>query len=236
MTVDLLAFGAHPDDVEIGAGGTLIKHQKSGHKVAIIDLTAGEMGSNGTAEIRAEEAIRAGEIIGVEFRKCLELPDSKIKVEDRAIKLVVEEIRKHRPKVVLAPYWHDRHPDHENSSRLIAESCFKAGLKKFKAKGEPYRPEAVVYYFLARVDEPDFVVDISNEYERKMDALFAHESQVKKSKEYNFKTALNDSDFIGRLDAKFRYFGYLINTQVGEGFKYKKTIEISDMTMLKGGV
>jgi len=236
MTIDLLAFGAHPDDVEIGAGGTLIKHQQAGYKVAIIDLTAGEMGSNGTAEIRAKESQTAGEIMGLEFRDCLGLPDGKVKNDSKAIKLVVEKIRKHRPQIVLAPYWQDRHPDHINSSQLITEACFKAGLRKFDASGEPYRPQAVVYYFLAQVDEPDFIVDISNVYETKLEALFAHDSQVNHTKKNSFKTVLNTSNFLKKLDARFKYLGSLINTEAGEGFKYKKAIELSDLTTLRGGV
>lgn len=236
MTVDLLAFGAHPDDVEIGVGGTLIKHRKAGYEVAVIDLTAGEMGSNGTPEIRAQEAVEAGEIMGVEFRKCLKIPDGKVEENEENVKLVVEEIRKHKPQVVLAPYWEDRHPDHINSSQLVTTACFKSGLKKFAAAGEPYRPEAVVYYFLAKVEEPDFIVDISAEYEAKIDALLAHSSQVNKNQQHDFKTVLNDNGFVNKLKTRFEYLGSLINGKAGEGFKYKKNIELPDLTMLKGGV
>lgn len=236
MTVDLLAFGAHPDDVEIGVGGTLIKHQKAGYKVGVIDITAGEMGSNGTAEIRAQEATKAGEIMGLEFRECLEIPDGKVTNDEDNVKLVVEAIRQNKPQVVLAPYWEGRHPDHINSSKLITESCFKAGLKKFSVPGEPYRPQAVVYYFLAKVDDPDFIVDISTEYETKIKALLAHQSQVNHSQANDFKTVLNKGGFIDKLDARFKYLGSLIKAEAGEGFKYKKEIEIPDLTMLKGGV
>lgn len=236
MTVDLLAFGAHPDDVEIGAGGTLIKHRLAGYEIGIIDLTAGEMGSNGTPEIRRKEAMAASEVLGAEFRHCLELPDTKISRNEEAIKAIVAEIRAARPKIILAPYWKDRHPDHVKTSKLITESCFKAGLKKFKAKGAPYRPQAVVYYFLAEVDDADFIVDISNEYEIKIEALLNHTSQVSYDPEHDFQTILNDSSFLDKLDARFRYLGSLVDSQYGEGFKYKKTIQVSDLTTLEGGV
>jgi len=236
MTVDILAFGAHPDDVEIGVGGTLIKHRRAGYQVAIIDLTGGEMGSNGTAKIRKQEAEQAGEIIGVEFRKCLGLPDSKVQKDEKSVKLVVEEIRKHRPRIVLAPYWEDRHPDHVNSSLIITEACFKAGLRKFAAGGKSYRPQAVAYYFLGKMEEPDFIVDISKEYETKVKALLAHDSQVNHNREDSFKTVLNNNGFIDKLESRFKYLGSLINAETGEGFKYKKTVEIPDLMVLEGGV
>ncbi|ADL11850.1 bacillithiol biosynthesis deacetylase BshB1 [Acetohalobium arabaticum] len=236
MTVDLLAFGAHPDDVEIGAGGTLIKHHSDGYKTGIVDLTAGEMGSNGTPQIRRKEALAASEVLGAEFRHCLKLPDAKISRDEEAIKSIVKEIRAAKPKVVLAPYWKDRHPDHVNTSKLVTESCFKAGLKKFEATGPPYRPQAVVYYFLAAVDEPDFIVDIAEEYETKTEALLCHTSQVSYNQEHDFQTVLNDSTFLDKLDARFRYLGSLVDAQYGEGFKYKQTIKVSDLTMLEGGV
>ncbi|MCK8824069.1 bacillithiol biosynthesis deacetylase BshB1 [Fuchsiella alkaliacetigena] len=236
MKIDLLAFGAHPDDVEIGAGGVLINHAQAGHKTAVVDLTAGEMGSNGTAEIRSQEAQAAAEIMELEFRDCLGLPDSRLRVKEEYVEAVVEVIRSYRPQVVLAPYWRDRHPDHEQASRLVTEACHKAGLKNFPGRGAPYRPQALVYYFLSEIEEVDFAIDISEQYQQKMEALFAHSSQFNYSPKEDFKTVLNDSSFINQLESRFRYLGSLIKSKYAEGFKYKQMLELKDLLSLEGGV
>lgn len=234
MQLDIIAFGAHPDDVEIGIGGTLIKHAAMGYKCGIVDLTAGEMGSNGTPEVRRGEALKAAEIMGMAVRDCLALPDARLTVEEATLRPLIELIRRYRPQVVLGPYHKDRHPDHLRASQLVREAAHLAGLWKYPADGEPYRPPVVAQYLLAVYDEPTVVVDISRYYERKMGALCAHESQFGMSDDTNWKTLVNDPNFIRMIQTRDAFVGSLIQVMYGEGIYLEEKLALDDLMSLQG--
>jgi bacillithiol biosynthesis deacetylase BshB1 len=236
MQLDILAFGAHPDDVEIGIGGTLIKHAAMGYKCGIVDLTAGEMGSNGTPAIRRGEALRSAEIMGMETRECLELPDARLQVNEDSIRRIVEVVRKFQPNVVIGPYFQDRHPDHVRASQLVREASHLAGLWKYPADGEPYRPPVMAQYFLAVYDEPTFVVDTSEHYETKLRSLCAHESQFGLGEETDWKTLVNDPNFLRMIQSRDMFVGSMIQAKFGEGIYMEEKLSLDDLMSLRGRV
>ncbi len=203
--VDVLAFGVHPDDLEIGIFGTLAKSINEGRKVLLVDLTQGEMGSNGTVEERKIEAQNAADIIGAE-RICLQLPDRGILVNELQIEVIVKCLRTYRPNWVLYPYYKDYHPDHENGSRLIREGIHSSGLHKYITEDlEPFRPTHQAMYYINDVIEPNLYVDISDVIQLKQRALLQHSSQFMKSN-ISKMTYLN-SGFIGQLLSRDAYMG-----------------------------
>ena len=169
-TVDVLAFGPHPDDIEIGIGATLAKHASLGHRVGLCELTAGELGSNCTVEERFAEAEAARAVIGASWRTNLGLPDRAIGSDPAHIRRVAEIVRQARPRVVAIPYWSDRHPDHVAASRLVTEALFNAGLRRYPAEGDAWKPELSCYYFINDSVTPSFVIDVSDHYETKRHA------------------------------------------------------------------
>src|SRR5262245_45127713 len=169
--VDLLAFGPHPDDLEIGLGGTLAKHAALGHAVGLCDLTRGEMASNGTPEERVREASEAAAVLGVSWRENLGLPDRAIGTSADHARQVAELIRRTRPKVVAVPYWQDRHPDHQAAATLLREAIFNAKLRRYAAEGEPWQPQRVCHYFISDAGPASFVVDVTAHYDAKKRAL-----------------------------------------------------------------
>lgn len=221
--VDILAFGVHPDDLEIGIFGTLAKSVSEGKKVLLVDLTQGEMGSNGTVEERSREAKNAADIIGAE-RICLQLPDRGILVNKAQIEVIVKCIRTYRPNWVLFPFYKDYHPDHENGSRLIREGIHSSGLHKFEtANLEPFRPTHQAMYYINDVIEPNLYVDISDVIALKQQALSQHRTQFMRT-DVSKATYLN-SGFIDQLLSRDAYMGmrckknyaeaiYLINPPV----------------------
>ncbi|WP_227767134.1 bacillithiol biosynthesis deacetylase BshB1 [Zhaonella formicivorans] len=225
--VDLIAFGAHPDDVEIGCGGLIASTLKRKMRVGIVDLTRGEMASTGTVEERAEEAARAAEILGVTWRVNLGIPDRNVQINEVNLQEVVKVIRQGRPKVIVAPFWQDRHPDHVNCSRLVAEAFFSAGLWKFYPELKPYRPKRLFYYYLNHYHaKPSFVVDISPYFELKLRAIQAHHSQFDENRLRT--TGLNTGSFLEVLEARNRYFGSLIGVKYGEAFFSKEMLAVSN--------
>lgn len=217
--IEVMAVGAHPDDVEVGTGGLLATFIKQGLKVGVVDLTAGEMASNGTTEERHEEARRAAEVLGLTWRKCLGIPDRGIATEKKYLLQLVEVIRQSRPRLILCPYWEDRHPDHVNASRLVQEAHFDAGLAKVDCQLPPFRAEQIWYYFLARAAEPTFIVDVSDCYQTKRLAMTAHASQFGKDLNRT-ETFLNagPGNMLSIIESRDRYFGSLIGKMYGEGF------------------
>jgi len=180
MGVDLLVFGPHPDDIEIGAGGIVARHASLGFSVGLCDLTAGEMGSNGTVEQRLEEAEAARKILGAAWRENLRWPDRRIGKDPAHLDLAVAFIRRHRPRIVAAPYWVDRHPDHGAASAVITEAVFNSGLRKYAVAGtEPWKVEGVCYYFINDAVAPSYVVDVTQQYDQKRQALDCHSSQFR---------------------------------------------------------
>jgi bacillithiol biosynthesis deacetylase BshB1 len=175
--IDLLVFGPHPDDIEIGLGGTIARHVAAGSRVGLCDLTHGEMGSNGTVEERLAEAERARAVLGADWRENLGWPDRRIGKDPAHLDEAVAFVRRHRPRVVAVPYWSDRHPDHVAASQLLTEACFNAGLRRYAAEGDAWRVEWICYYFINDSVAPSFLIDVSDVYDRKLAALDCHTSQ-----------------------------------------------------------
>jgi len=217
--LDILAIGAHPDDVEIGAAGSLLKASKQGKHVGILDLTYAELSSNGDVATRQLEAAAADRLLGLTTRINLGLPDRGLEaVRDEAIRQVVRIIRQTKPALVLAPYMHDRHPDHESVSRIVREAIFNAGIRKYEAdEAHPaYRPERFCYYFINSTVTPAFFVDISDVYEEKKNILSCYRSQFERE-ENSVATPLNNG-YIEAVEYRERLFGQQAGVDFAEGF------------------
>lgn len=217
MQVDLLAFGAHPDDVEIGIGGTLIKHSLDGYTTAICDLTEAELSSNGTVERRKEEASAAGQILKVKERINLGFPDRGFSRSLELIDQITEVIRRYRPSVVFAPYWEDRHPDHVLCGQMVKEAVFDAKLvKKRVGKEKAHHVQHLYFYYINGFGKADVVVDVTDVYEEKIRALRAYHSQFVKSSK-GVETPINDPLFFDRVRGKDMNFGHQVGVRYGEG-------------------
>jgi len=237
MSLDVLAIGAHPDDVEIACAGTVIKLVKQGCRVGLVDLTEGELGTRGTREIRAREAQQAAKLLGVEFRENLAMPDGNIEVTPPNRLKVIQVIRKYRPRILLFPHWVERHPDHEHAHRLCREAWFFAGLEKIRTvldglTQEPYRPRSYYHYMQAYEFAPSFIVDISDVYGQRMEVLRAFSSQFYNPESEERETFLSTPDFLDLLRARFEYFGDRIGTKYGEPFHSVNMVGLSELTAL----
>lgn len=225
--VDILAFGAHPDDVEIGMGGSLAKYAALGRKILICDLTKAELSSNGTVKQRIQEAERAAVILGVE-RISLDLPDRGLYVNKQALDEIVTVIRKYKPKLLFAPYYEDRHPDHGNCMRLVEEAAFSAGIRKYGEEaglGPPHKANHLHLYMINGFHKPDFLIDISETIDQKLDSLRAYESQFQKG-ENGVETPLVNG-YIETVEARERLFGREAGVAYAEGFISKKPLLLS---------
>jgi bacillithiol biosynthesis deacetylase BshB1 len=228
MKLDILAFGAHPDDVELFAGGTLAKMASLGYATGIIDMTRGELGSRGSASIRDEEAKKAKEILKVRLRHNLGFPDGKLDASPGKRLKIIRILRAYRPDVVLVHYWDDRHPDHVNTSRLVAEAAHHAGLAKIRTGQERFRPKAILYYKMPHSVTPSLIVDISDQAKTKMAAIGAYKSQLFDPSSFEPTTYLSKPDFLHGVDALHSYYGNLIGCSRGEAFFTRGVVEISD--------
>ncbi|MDR3576055.1 MAG: bacillithiol biosynthesis deacetylase BshB1 [Anaerolineaceae bacterium] len=215
--VDILAFSPHPDDAELGCGGSLILAADRGLRVVIADLSDGEMSSQGTPQIRKSEKDCASEKLGLWKRLSVGLADTEIGANPAQRLPIIQLIRDLRPHLVLAPYRHDRHPDHEGASRLIKEACFFAGVSKI-GTGQPHRPEHLFYYMIHSPLEPSFVIDISNVWERKMEAVNAYRSQFKPPVDGKASTAISQHGFLRFIEAQAIVFGAMVGASYGEAF------------------
>jgi bacillithiol biosynthesis deacetylase BshB1 len=224
MGVDLLVFGPHPDDLEIGLGGTIARHVASGSSVGLCDLTAGEMGSNGTVEQRLAESEAARKVLGAAWRDNLRLPDRQIGNSPDHLMTVATFIRTHRPRVVAAPYWSDRHPDHVAASTLITEAVFNAGLRKYRAEGDAWKAEWICYYFINDGATPSFVVDVSDYYEKKRQALDCHVTQFQPPGSGTAATRLNTPVFRQLIESRDAQFGALSGVPWAEGFIVREPV------------
>jgi N-acetylglucosamine malate deacetylase 1 len=224
--IDILAFGAHADDVEIGMGGTLAKYAKMGKTILICDLTKAEMSSNGTVERRIEEANHSAEILGVK-RISLNLPDRGLYLKEEYIKEIIPIIRTYRPTLVFAPYVVDRHPDHGNAAHLVEEAVFSAGVRKVmqNEQMEAHHVQHVYYYMINGFHKPDFVIDISTYMTQKIESLQAYQSQFVKS-EITVETPLVNG-YIETVEARERMFGKEVGVAYAEGFMSKKPLLIN---------
>lgn len=233
MKLDVLAIAAHPDDVELTCGGTLLKMVEKGHKTGILDLTAGEMGTRGTPETRAKEAAEAAKILKVSWRGTLGVPDSDVQSNRENKMRLAKVIRKLRPRTVIIPYWEARHPDHYYASTLGYEGCFLAGLKQLPLDGEPYRPFKILYATSFEGMAPTFIVDITKQYERRRRAILAYGSQFRPAKsEKKQKVFLAIDELDARMDLMARHYGQLIGVKYGEPFLQKELMQVEDVVEL----
>jgi N-acetylglucosamine malate deacetylase 1 len=229
MQLDVLAFGAHPDDVELFCAGTLLKMKKQGHSVGIIDLSKGELSTRGTVELRSEEANKAAEILEIDLRENAGLKDGDISIDGTSKKIVIDIIRKYRPQIVFAPYWEDRHPDHIYASRLVSASFFYSGLNKVKSEYPEYRPKSIIYYFQHEVNKPSFVVDISKEFSNKLESVKMYKSQFFNKDSQEKETFISSPQFLESVINRAKYFGFQIGVEYGEPFFVKSAIKIDNI-------
>jgi len=238
MKLDVLAFGAHPDDVELGAGGILAVHVAKGKKVGIIDLTRGEMGTRGTPELRDEEAKKAGQILGCIIRENLAFSDGKIPTDHQAQIKVAEVIRKYQPEVVLMNAPTDRHPDHGRASQLVEEACFLSGLHKLEVSSEyeelsPWRPKQMYKYLQFYNLEPNLIVDITSGFETKMAAVLAHKSQFFDPNSSEPETVIASKGFLDSVEARAMDWGRIIGAKYAEPLISVRHIGVENLLDLR---
>lgn len=231
MKLDILVFGAHPDDAELGAGGTIAKEIKHGKKVGVIDLTRGELGTRGSAEIRDQEAVSAAKILGLSLRENLRFRDGFFTNDEAHQLKVIEMVRKYRPDIVLCNAIEDRHIDHAKGSKLVSDACFLSGLMKIKTQynGEPqdkWRPKAIYHYIQWKNLNPDFVVDISEHMEHKIEAIEAYSSQFHDPNSKEPETPISSKTFIESVKYRARDLGRLVGKEYAEGFTVERLMAI----------
>ncbi len=226
--LDVLAIAAHPDDIEHTCGGTLIRMAEMGYRAGALDLTAGDMGTRGTPEVRIRESQRAAEIMKLAWRGNLYMPDARLENTLPARMTLAAEIRRVRPRVVIIPYWEGRHPDHYRCSEIAYEACFLAGLRQLDPGSPPHRPFKVIYSSMYAHVMPSFVVDISAQFERRMQALLAYQSQYGAAEEGSGLFP-NEPEIRERLGAIARFYGNLIGVKHGEPFVVKETMRVDDV-------
>ena len=226
MSLDVLAFGPHPDDVELFCGGTLVRLAQLGHRVGVVDLTRGERASNGTVEERARESEAASAELGLALRDNLGLPDTELAAVTAQIEAVVSAIRRHRPEIVLAPWHEDRHPDHAAASELVTRAAYFAGVRNY-GSGERHVPRQLLYYALRARMTPSFVVDTTAAAERKARAIACHASQLARTAS-TVATLVNAPSAIAAIEARDRYYGTMIGTERGEPLRAYSVLGVVD--------
>jgi bacillithiol biosynthesis deacetylase BshB1 len=224
MSIDVLVFGAHPDDIEIGLGGTVARHAAAGHAVGLCDLTAGELGSNGTPEERLKESAAAAVVLGAAWRENLRWPDGGISETPDHLRAAVNLIRQHKPKTIALPHWRDRHPDHVAASRVLTTAVFRSGLRRFDTGLAPWRPEWVCYYFINETARASFVVDVSDVYDRKREALDCHRTQFAPEGPDAVGTRLTASTFRQLIESRDALFGAHAGVRFAEGLVVRDPI------------
>lgn len=237
MKLDILAFGSHPDDVELGAAATIAKEISLGKKVGIIDLTQGELGSRGSKEIRKEEATKAAQILKVSVRKNLEFADGFFTNDKEHQLKVIKCIRKYQPDIVLCNAADDRHPDHGTGSKLVSDACFLSGLQKITTKFEGqlqkhWRPKLVYHYIQWKNTTPDFVVDITGFMNIKKEAVMAYSSQFYTPNSKEIKTPISTKNFIDSIEYRSRELGRLIGVDYAEGFTVERYVAVRSLDKL----
>ncbi|MBV8251654.1 MAG: bacillithiol biosynthesis deacetylase BshB1 [Chitinophaga sp.] len=237
MKLDILAIAVHPDDVELGCAGTLMMHAAKGMKTGVVDLTRGELGTRGTPELREKEAQAAAKIMGLEVRENLGLADGFFRNDTMEQLAIIAAIRKYRPEIVLANAIDDRHPDHGRAAKLIADSCFLAGLRKVSTQqdGEEqqaWRPKQVFHFIQDRYLEPDFVLDISPVMDRKLDAIKAFTTQFLAPKDNEPQTYISSSGFFDSVVYRAKMMGKMVGVEYAEGYTTSKKIGIRNFADL----
>lgn len=232
MKLDILAFGAHPDDVEISAGGMLISEARKGKKVGIIDLTLGEMGTRGTVEIRRREAAEAARIMQLSVRENLEIADGFIETNATNLEKVIRAIRKYQPDVVITNAPNDRHPDHGHAASLVVDACFKSGLRKYIVDGtgdNAWRPKVVYQYMQFYIHKADFIYDVSDVMEEKLACILAHESQFYNPNSNEPPTLIASRQFKEHLKARSLEYGLQAGFEYGEPFIVLRPLGVKDL-------
>lgn len=230
VKLDVLAVGAHPDDVELGCGGTLAKLAAMGYRVGILDMARGEMGTRGTLELRAEEAAAAAQVLQLAVRDNLELPDSRIQLnEDSRVKMV-RKLRLYRPRIIFTHFWEDPHPDHIHTCQIVREASHLGGLAKYDSETEQprHRPNTVAHFMFPRTVVPTFMVDISEFVEQKRASIMCYKSQLYDPNSTEPATYLSDAGFVRRLESKQLYFGSTIGVDHAEGFVVREALNVHD--------
>ncbi|MCO5259325.1 MAG: bacillithiol biosynthesis deacetylase BshB1 [Crocinitomicaceae bacterium] len=238
MNLDILAFAAHPDDIEISMSGTLLKHIAAGKTVGIVDLTQGELGTRGTSETRFAEAKRASELMGIHYRTNLNMGDGFFENTAENRLAIIREIRNCKPQIVFANSITDRHPDHARASKLVSEACFYAGLVKIETemngvKQQAHRPKAVYHYIQDRYIDPDFVVDISDFIDKKMEVLSSYTTQFFQANSKEPKTPISGEEFFDFLKGRMADYGRSLGVKYAEGFTAERVIGVDDILALK---
>jgi N-acetylglucosamine malate deacetylase 1 len=229
VSLDLLVFGPHPDDLEIGMAGTIARHAADGGSVGLCDLTRGEMGSNGTPDERERESEAARLVLGAAFRDNLRWADRRIGKDPAHLEQAIDVIRRRRPRTVAVPHWSDRHPDHVAASEVLTEAVFNAGLRRYPGTGEAWRVEWICYYFINESVPPSFMVDVSEHYERKRQALDCHGSQFRPPDAATAATRLNSPLFRQLIESRDAHFGALAGVRWAEGFVVREPILRGDL-------
>ncbi|MEQ6120945.1 bacillithiol biosynthesis deacetylase BshB1 [Reichenbachiella sp. MALMAid0571] len=237
MKLDVLVFAAHPDDAELSCGGTILSLVASGKKVGIVDLTRGEMGTRGTPEIRYQEAVTSGRILGLSVRENLAFDDVHFTNDQKHQLEVVKAIRKYQPDIILCNAIRDRHPDHAKASQLVVQANFMAGLKKVETKSKGvvqdfWRVKNLYHYIQTDWIQPDFVVDVSDHWEKRMEAVRAFKSQFFDPEGEQSNTLISSPEFINMLDARGIELGLSIRVKYGEGFTVDRNVGVSDLSSL----
>jgi len=231
MDLDALAFGAHADDVELGCGGTLVKLSGSGHSTGVVVLTQGEMATQGSAEIRAREFANAATILGLKVHRMLDIPDGRVEVTWENKLKIIGVLRALKPKVVFAPYWVDRHPDHEQASHLVRQAAYLSGLKKIETDEPPFRPYKIIYYQTRFEFTPSFIVDVSGAHDAKMRAVRAYGSQFHRpgqAEPGSDGTLIGRPEFLDSIEIRARHYGAQIGATFGEPFLVREAIRVDD--------
>lgn len=237
MKLDILAFAAHPDDVELSASGTVLKHIAAGKKVGIIDLTQGELGSRGTKDTRKEEAEASSEILGLSVRHNLKMADGFFENNEENKRLIIEQIRKYKPDIILANAVSDRHPDHGRAAALVSEATFLSGLVKVETKLEgvsqdPHRPAAIYHYIQDYYMKPNLVVDVTDFFDQKMQSILAFKTQFFDPDSSEPETPISGKDFLDFIESRMRQFGRPIGVKYAEGFTTERFIGADLLTDL----
>jgi N-acetylglucosamine malate deacetylase 1 len=229
--IDILAIAAHPDDVEQTCGGTLLRMAQAGYRTGIIDLTAGDMGTRGTPQLRVAESEQAARVLRVLHRENLHFPDARLENSLAARMTLAQRIRELKPRTVILPYWQGRHPDHYRASEIGYEACFLAGLRKLDQETEPHRPYKIIYSSIYANVTPSFVVDISQFFERRMESLLTYRSQYGAAEE-GASLFPDEQEIRDRLAAMARFYGNLIGVKYGEPYVVKETMRVDDVVAL----
>jgi bacillithiol biosynthesis deacetylase BshB1 len=236
IQLDVLAFGAHPDDVELSIGGTMLKLATLGYKTGIADMSQGELGTRGTPQVRAAEAAQAAQILKLAIRDNVKLPDGHILNNHEARTAVVRILRRYRPKVIFTHYWEDPHPDHAHTSQIVTEASHLAGLIKWDSQAglERHRPNMVAYFLFPHTVAPSFVVDMTEFAAKKLEAINAYQSQFHNPESLEPETMISQESFLRRIEARQRYYGAIIDVEHGEAFYVRQALNVADPVALLG--